>query len=408
MDKDRSFLNRHSLAGFGATFIGVGMGRFAYIALIPVLIQAGWFSDSEAAYLGAATLIGYIFGAPAASFLLRYFAAGQLIRLAMLIGSLSYLGCAFEQAPLGWFYLWRTLAGVSGAVLMVLAPPEVLKSHDKAVKAKVSGVVFSGLGFGAMLSGTLVPALIDQSIQAAWLGLGGSCLLVTIFTWRSWDCTPSHQTSGIIQASFKILSRPQRYTLALIALAYGCNALGYLPHTLFWVDYIVRELNHSFSQGGFYWSIFGIGAAIGPVLAGICGDKFGVRNSLLLTYSLKAGAVALPLLSNQPVALFISSLMVGVLTPASVSLISTYTLEAVGYELHTKAWAMVTLAFAVAQGVGGYAMAYYASQLTSYAPLFMFGSVALAISLLAIYLSVSSRQQPTSKLGNNKNEAISE
>ncbi|MDN3685249.1 YbfB/YjiJ family MFS transporter [Vibrio sinaloensis] len=185
-------------------------------------------------------------------------------------------------------------------------------------------------------------------------------------------------------------------------MAYGCNALGYLPHTLFWVDYIVRELNHSFSQGGFYWSIFGIGAAIGPVLAGICGDKFGIRNSLLLTYSLKAGAVALPLLSNQPIALFISSLMVGVLTPASVSLISTYTLEAVGYELHTKAWAMVTLAFAVAQGVGGYAMAYYASQLTSYAPLFMFGSVALAISLLAIYLSVSPRQQPTSKLGNNK------
>lgn len=407
MDKDQSYFTRRSLAGFGATFIGVGMGRFAYIALIPVLIQAGWFSDREAAYLGAATLIGYIFGAPIASHLVQYVAPGLLIRSAMLIGSVSYLGCAYEHAPLLWFYLWRCLAGVAGAILMVLAPTEVLKSHCKSVKAKVSGVVFSGLGFGAMLSGTLVPVLIDQSIQATWLGLGASCLIVTLLTWRSWEIRPPRQTAGIIKASFTTLSRPQAYTLALIALAYGCNALGYLPHTLFWVDYVVRELGFTFAEGGFYWSVFGVGAAFGPLIAGMSGDKFGVRISLLMTYFFKACAVALPLFSNQPVALFISSMVVGILTPASVSLISTYTLEAVGYELHTKAWAMVTWVFAIAQGIGGYAMAYYASQLTSYATLFLFGSATLMIALLAIIFSVSPWSKTQSVLGANHNETLS-
>lgn len=97
--------NRYSLAGLGATLIGNGIGRFAYIALMPALIQAGWFSESEASYLGAATLIGYIFGVPVISLLIRYYSPGQMIRVAMLICSFSYLGCAIESVPIEWFYL---------------------------------------------------------------------------------------------------------------------------------------------------------------------------------------------------------------------------------------------------------------------------------------------------------------
>jgi MFS family permease len=108
----RPLLNRYSLAGLGATLIGNGIGRFAYIALMPALIQAGWFSPSDASYLGVATLIGYIFGAPAANLLIKYFTLGQLIRVAMLMSSISYLGCALEGAPLMWFYVLRTLAGI--------------------------------------------------------------------------------------------------------------------------------------------------------------------------------------------------------------------------------------------------------------------------------------------------------
>lgn len=105
-----AIINRYSLAGLGATLIGNGIGRFAYIALMPALIQAGWFSSSEASLLGVATLIGYIFGAPAVNLLLRYFSVGQLIRTAMLVSSLSYLGvrCRKRQS-FGFIYYVRLL-----------------------------------------------------------------------------------------------------------------------------------------------------------------------------------------------------------------------------------------------------------------------------------------------------------
>ena len=47
------------LTGFLATLSGVGLARFAYTALMPQMVLAGWFSGEQVAYLGAANLLGY-------------------------------------------------------------------------------------------------------------------------------------------------------------------------------------------------------------------------------------------------------------------------------------------------------------------------------------------------------------
>src|SRR3546814_17514582 len=54
---------RAVFAGLCASLVGVGLARFAYTPLIPALIDAGWFAPADAAYLGAATLSGYVAGA---------------------------------------------------------------------------------------------------------------------------------------------------------------------------------------------------------------------------------------------------------------------------------------------------------------------------------------------------------
>ena len=51
---------RATLAGLGASFVGIGLARFAYTPLIPALIAAHWFAPSAAVYLGAANLAGYL------------------------------------------------------------------------------------------------------------------------------------------------------------------------------------------------------------------------------------------------------------------------------------------------------------------------------------------------------------
>jgi len=396
-------LNRLSLSGLCATMIGNGIGRFAFIALMPALIQAGWFSKADASYLGVATLVGYVLGASWTDSLARRFAPVTLLRGSMLVCAFSFFACAIEGAGMPWFYFWRTAAGVGGAVLMVLPAPVVLPRHSVAVRGRASGVVFSGIGLGAAVSGALVPLLVSgfgvavivggtstplflfQGVTGAWLGMGAVCLALTLLAWSHWPAEEK-ATSNRPATIKSSLPREMKRTVGLIMAAHGLNAVGYLTHTMFWVDYVVRELNMPLATGGFYWALFGLGAAIGPMLTGTLADTFGLKRCLMAGFLIKAFSAVLPVFASDTWALCLSSILMGILTPGLVALVSAYALDRVGAEHHRKAWGLATTSFAVAQAAGGAAMAFAATRLHSYHALFCVSAAALIGSVICMAL----------------------
>ncbi|MEP6501744.1 MAG: YbfB/YjiJ family MFS transporter [Betaproteobacteria bacterium] len=393
--------SRLSLAGLCATLVGNGIGRFAFIALMPALIQAGWFSKADATYLGVATLVGYVAGAALSNSLAARFSSARLLRASMLVCSLSFLACAVEGAGLPWYYLWRTAAGVCGAILMVLPAPVVLPRHEASIRARTSGVVFSGIGLGAAVSGFLVPLLIAgfavsvpfgdatapllrfQGVTVAWLGLGVVCLALTALAWRSWPA----ESTGVAQSTAQApLPEDLKLTVGLILVAHGLNAVGYLAHTMFLPDYVVRELGMPLATGGFFWSMFGLGAAIGPMLAGTLADMVGLKRCLITGFALKAFSAILPGWSSSPAALLVSSILMGLCTPGIVALVSAYALDRVGTLHHRQAWGMATSSFAMAQAVGGALMAFAATRMDSYHALFCVSATALLGSVICVAL----------------------
>ena len=386
-------LNRLSLAGLCATFVGNGVGRFAFVALMPALIQSGWCSKADASYLGVATLVGYVAGAALSDSLAARFSSAWLLRASMLVCALSFFACAMEGAGLAWAYAWRTAAGAAGAVLMVLPAPVVLARHEASIRARASGVVFSGIGLGAAASGLLVPLLIGagaalpflhlQGLTSAWLGLGAVCLGLTALSWHAWPVETPATSSATESPQLPDDLQP---TVLLILLAHGLNAVGYLAHTLFLPDYVVRELGMPLATGGFFWSMFGLGAAIGPMLAGSLADVFGLKRSLVAGLVLKAFSAILPVWSSSPAALLVSAVLMGICTPGIVALVSAYALERVGPLHHRKAWGMATSSFAIAQAGGGALMAIAATQLQSYHALFCVSATALLASTMCIAL----------------------
>ena len=406
--------SRLSMAGLCATLVGNGIGRFAFIALMPALIQAGWFSKADATYLGVATLVGYVAGAALSNALAARISSAWLLRASMLVCSLSFLACAIDGAGLPWYYLWRTAAGVAGAVLMVLPAPVVLPRHAAAIRARTSGVVFSGIGLGAALSGLLVPLLIAgfavalpfgeataplfhvQGVRGAWLGLGAVCLALTVVAWRSWPAETMEASQSTEKAT---LPGDIKLTVGLILVAHGLNAIGYLAHTMFLPDYVVRELGMPLATGGFFWSMFGLGAALGPMLAGTLADVFGLRRCLIAGFVLKAFSAILPVWSSSFAALLVSAILMGLCTPGIVALVSAYALDRVGPLHHRQAWGMATSSFAIAQAAGGALMAFAASRLDSYHALFCASATALAGSVICIALireKAPSEQGPSS------------
>lgn len=377
---------RPGLCGLAATLTGVGIGRFAYVAILPLLVQQQWFSRQQAGWLGAANLTGYFAGIFVAALLARTLAPGQMVRLAMLLVAVSFFACGWQGGGIHWFLAWRTVAGACGAILMVQAPVLILPATSVARRGRVGGIIFSGVGLGIVAAATVVPLLIAQGLAATWLTLGALCSLMTAATWGFWNQAgaPPHPSlsSGGWGAAAASLRLP--LPVALLFLAYALNAIGYLPHTLFWADYIHGELHRPLLQAGFFWACFGAGAACGPYLTGVVADRIGLAPTLLGGFTLKALGVALPLVAQGDAALLLSSLLVGFFSPGIVGAASAYALEIGGAAHHRRNWTVMNVGFSLAQAGGASVMVALMAGRASYALLFAISAFALLLSSVCI------------------------
>ncbi|MBB4266584.1 YbfB/YjiJ family MFS transporter [Roseospira visakhapatnamensis] len=373
------------LTGLMATLAGIGVARFAYTALLPAIIQDGWFGASQAAYLGAANLLGYLIGALSGHTLSERFPARRIIALSFAGIVLSFLLCAVPGS-FAWFFVWRLVSGVAGAILMVVGPSLALMATAPDRRKTVGALVFTGIGLGALLSATIVPVLLEIGPTAAWLALGGLCLVAGVACDRGLAHLPARQDPAA-----STLDGTARHAgsavVVLVIAAYALDAVGFVPHTVFWVDYLAREADLGTPAASLQWAAFGVGAILGPLVAGVSARHMGWQSSLALAYLLKATAVAIPLISIAFLPRTLSSLMVGAMIPGIVALTSGRLAELVGPKDHKRLWGRATAAFALAQALSGYGMSGLYDRLDTYAPLFALGSLALAVGLVLILLS---------------------
>ncbi|ENW63453.1 hypothetical protein F915_00984 [Acinetobacter baumannii NIPH 70] len=159
---------RMSLLVFLATCLGIGIFRFSYTALMPIMIvQYGWTHDF-ASYLGSANLLGYLVGALLALFSIKEKSIPALIITSAVLGSLSLLCCSFIHMSLAWFVLWRTISGIAGGLLMILAPSFAMKNIAISQRLKVNFLGFSGIGAGVLSATLIIPALKNMPVQYVW------------------------------------------------------------------------------------------------------------------------------------------------------------------------------------------------------------------------------------------------
>ncbi len=73
-----------------------------------------------------------------------------------------------------------------------------------------------------------------------------------------------------------------------LCVEYGLNALALVPHMVFLVDFVARGLGQGIAAGSHYWVLYGIGAIIGPLLAGHLADHSGFGPALRVAFLVEA------------------------------------------------------------------------------------------------------------------------
>src|SRR6187455_27964 len=167
-----------ALAGLLSLAAAMGIGRFAFTPVLPLMLREDLLDVAQGGWLAAANYAGYLAGALTASRLpLR---AGALAVLA-LIATATFTAAMALPLPVLWLPL-RFLAGAASAWVFVATSVWCLGALAERGAARASGWVYAGVGVGIAVAGThcLLASAAGVRSQPLWLQLGGLALMLAL------------------------------------------------------------------------------------------------------------------------------------------------------------------------------------------------------------------------------------
>jgi len=165
---------------------GMGVGRFVYTPILPLMHAQAGLSTGAGADLATANYAGYLIGA-FACMLPVFSRSSAVLRISLVILTVSLAAMPLTQVIFVWLAL-RLCAGIASAMIFVAAVSSLL-SNLRAHSSHLIGWGFGGVGAGIALSGLLVLAVrTTADWRAAWWA---AAILAAVLAIPSWSLRPS-------------------------------------------------------------------------------------------------------------------------------------------------------------------------------------------------------------------------
>jgi MFS family permease len=364
------------LAGFVALAVAMGIGRFAFTPLLPMMEDDAGLTVADGGWLAAANYVGYLIGAIAA--LGHRIAPVVAIRVGLVATGLVTLAMGFTDSFPAWLAL-RALAGMASAWALIFASAWCLEILARSDRRGLSGVVFGGVGAGIAFTGLVCAALMaaDARSYEGWIVLGAVALIATLAIWPAFGFASTRMASARSPA---VPSGRFRWTAEAIrlALCYGAFGTAYIIPATF-LPVMAKAALGDPALFRWSWPIFGAASLVGTIAAARWQSRVGNRRLWQVTHLAMAVGVALPVLPLGFTGIVLGSLLVGggfmITTMAAIG-------EArdVGGAHAERFIAAMTAAFAIGQIVGPLAVSALVSRLGTFTPALIAASALLVVS----------------------------
>lgn len=246
-----------AVAGAFTMAAALGIDRFVYTPLLPMMQETLRFSAGQAGLIASANFAGYLAGALLASVLRT---PGG--RRAWLVGALA-MSAGATIAMSSWpsvpvFVAIRFIGGGAGAFAVVIATAMTVEGSTSTGRSGLMALHFAGVGIGIVCSAMLVSLLSRHGAnwREGWLASGMLsmiCVVAVVYmtsTQAALRRTTSAALPDKVNGSF----------WRLVA-ANGLSAFGYVTTATFLVA-MVRKMPEVSYLEGWIWIIFGL--ATGP------------------------------------------------------------------------------------------------------------------------------------------------
>ncbi len=302
-----------ALAGMLSLAVAMGIGRFAFTPLLPMMLHDGVITLAGASWLATANYLGYWLGAMACALqpwvwsrwpALPPVVHTRAVHTGLVATVLLTLGMAW-QMPALW-PLWRFLAGVISAVVFVYTSGWCLARLAALGASRLAGVIYVGPGLGIAVSGLAATAMVAGGMDAAagWLAFGVLALALTALAWP--------QFHGIVApvAASGTHGAAGGTAMAVLALAYGMAGFGYIITATF-LPVIARQALPGSVWLDLFWPLFGLGVGLGALLTIRFPTHWDRRHLLMGCYAMQAAGVMLGVWLPSLTGFALGSLLIG-------------------------------------------------------------------------------------------------
>ncbi len=287
-----------ALSGTLSLAVAMGIGRFAFTPLMPMMLHDGLLDLNSASWLASANYFGYLLGAILCTLQPAIWSrrgwsplpVAPMVRAGLLITCALTALMAFN-VPAAWPWL-RFIAGVITAVAFVYTSTWCLGRLSRMNLPSAGGVVYAGPGVGIASSGLLAGVMVQLgwNASAGWLAFAVLATVMTVIVWPVF-----HNDAGLPSpaAAHELSATGGSVTeKAALTLAYGLAGFGYIITATF-LPVIARTAMPGSPWPDLFWPMLGIAVAFGAVLASRIPARIDQRYLLLACYLIQAAGVAL-------------------------------------------------------------------------------------------------------------------
>jgi predicted MFS family arabinose efflux permease len=294
------------IGGMAAMAAGMGVGRFIYTPILPVMVEELGMTTSQAGIIASANFMGHIVGA---LFAASSMFAGSRYRYMLVALVVNALGLVAMGATADFIaqLIIRFIAGAAGAFVLIFSAALVLDRLAASGRAVLSSWHFGGVGAGIAFSAPVIAWLIAQgaswsdlwyaSAALAFVGLGVSAWLI-----------PASDPPATSPPAAPKSANP--FALRAMIAAYGLFGFGYVITATFIVA-IVRGAPEIRALEPYVWTLFGLSAASTGALWMRVSERRGIFQAYAIACVVEAVGVAASILWVSPAGVVVAMLFLG-------------------------------------------------------------------------------------------------
>jgi len=382
---------RAALACMAALAVALGVGRFAFTPLLPLMLHGGELDIKHGGWLASLNYAGYFLGA-IGCVALRMDAA-RVVKTGLALTVLLVLAMGVTHQ----FWVWAVVRFVAGAVsawTFVFASQWGLRRLAELGANEWGGVIYTGPGFGIAATGLLVSAAGGLGATAGWIGFGLVSAVLTALVWRTFTTTSTAKTGASAnkaspqmhaQHHHAHLHRADAFWLIVL---YGVPGFGYIITATFLPVIARAALPTGSPWPDLFWPMFGGALVAGALTGARLPSHWDNRTLLAGCYVLQALGIIAGIVSPTAGGFAIGSALIG-LPFTAITLFAMREARRLHGDNAAGLMGYATAAYGLGQIAGPLVAAPIAAHSGSFTPALWLAALALvagAVGLVAVTL----------------------